>query len=151
MRRISVMTAALILFLSGPSFAQEWIQYASRTDFFGVNFPSEPRVKDIVYSSPLYESMKVEQSKVRVSFKHAGSGLEAKGEKLVGFAIAGEDRTFVWADATIDGKTVVVSSDKVAKPVAVRYAWADNPDCNLYNKEGLPASPFRTDDWPTKK
>ena len=107
--------------------------------------------KDIVYSSPLYESMKVEQNKVRVSFKHAGSGLEAKGEKLVGFAIAGEDRTFVWADATIDGKTVVVSSDKVSKPVAVRYAWADNPDCNLYNKEGLPASPFRTDDWPTKK
>jgi sialate O-acetylesterase len=106
--------------------------------------------KDIVYSSPLYDSMKVEDGKVRLSFKHAGSGLEAKGEKLVGFSIAGEDRTFVWADAKIDGKTVVVSSDKVAKPVAVRYAWADNPDCNLYNKEGLPASPFRTDDWPKK-
>ena len=65
-----------------------------------------------------------------------------------GFAIAGEDKKFVWADAKIDGDTVVVCSEKVAEPVAVRYAWADNPDCNLYNKAGLPASPFRTDDWP---
>ena len=106
--------------------------------------------KDIVYSSPLYESMKVEDGKVRLSFMHVGSGLEAKGDKLIGFSIAGEDRAFVWADAKVDGKTVVVSSDKVAKPVAVRYAWADYPDCNLYNKEGLPASPFRTDNWPKK-
>jgi sialate O-acetylesterase len=106
--------------------------------------------KDVVYSGPMYESMKVEDGKVRVSFKHTGGGLEAKGGKLAGFAVAGEDRTFVWADATVDGKTVVVCSEKVAKPVAVRYAWADNPDCNLYNKEGLPASPFRTDDWPRK-
>jgi sialate O-acetylesterase len=107
--------------------------------------------KDIVYSSPLFESLKVEGNKAHVSFKHAGGGLEAKGDKLSGFAVAGEDRTFVWADAKIDGKTVVVSSDKVAKPVAVRYAWADYPECNLYNKEGLPASPFRTDDWPKKQ
>jgi sialate O-acetylesterase len=106
--------------------------------------------KDIVYSGPIYASMKVEDSKVRVSFKHVGTGLEAKGGKLSGFAVAGEDRTFVWADAVIDGQTVLVSSDKVAKPVAVRYAWADNPDCNLYNKEGLPASPFRSDDWARK-
>jgi len=67
---------------------------------------------------------------------------------LTGFAVAGKDRQFVWADATIDGDTVVVSSDKVPQPVAVRYAWADNPACNLYNKERLPASPFRTDPWP---
>jgi len=107
--------------------------------------------KDIVYSSPIYESMKIEDGKVRITFKHAGSGLEAKGDKLTGFAVAGEDRTFVWADAKIDGKTVVVSSDKVTKPIAVRYAWADNPECNLYNKEGLPASPFRTDDWARKQ
>ncbi|MBI3854283.1 MAG: sialate O-acetylesterase [Planctomycetes bacterium] len=107
--------------------------------------------KDIVYSGPIYESMKVEDGKVRLSFKHVGGGLEAKGEKLTGFAIAGEDRTFVWADARIDGKTVVVSSDKVAKPAAVRYAWADNPECNLYNKEGIPASPFRSDDWGKKQ
>ncbi len=94
--------------------------------------------------------MKVEDGKVRVTFQHTGGGLEAKGEKLTGFSIAGEDKVFVWADAKIDGKTVVVSSDKVAKPLAVRYAWADNPECNLYNKEGIPASPFRTDDWPKK-
>lgn len=102
------------------------------------------------YSSPLYDSMKVEDNKARLSFKHVGSGLEAKGDKLTGFAIAGEDRNFVWADAKIDGNTVVVWSDQVAKPAAVRYAWADYPTCNLYNKEGLPASPFRTDSWPRK-
>jgi sialate O-acetylesterase len=102
------------------------------------------------YSSPLYDSMKIDENKIRISFKRVGSGLEAKGERLTGFSIAGEDRTFVWADAKLDGNTVVVSSDKVAKPVAVRYAWADYPECNLYNKEGLPASPFRTDNWPRK-
>ncbi|HZE99420.1 MAG TPA: sialate O-acetylesterase [Planctomycetota bacterium] len=106
--------------------------------------------KDLVYSSPLYDSMKIEDGKARISFKHTGTGLEAKGDKLTGFSIAGEDKVFVWADAKIDGSTVVVSSEKVAKPAAVRYAWADNPDCNLCNKEGLPASPFRTDDWGKK-
>ena len=73
--------------------------------------------------------------------------LVAKGGSLKGFAIAGEDRKFVWADANIEGNTVVVSSDKVSAPVAVRYAWEKNPVCNLYNKEGLPAMPFRTDIW----
>ncbi|MBI1930030.1 sialate O-acetylesterase [Candidatus Poribacteria bacterium] len=101
--------------------------------------------KKIVYSGPIYKSMQLEGSKVRLSFDHIGSGLEAKGEKLTGFAIAGKNRKFVWADARIEGNTVVVWSDQVSKPVAVRYAWADNPECNLYNKEGLPASPFRTD------
>lgn len=72
----------------------------------------------------------------------------AKGDLLKGFAIAGADRKFVWADAKIKGDTIVVSSDKVAAPVSVRYAWAINPVCNLYNKEGLPATPFRTDTWP---
>ena len=66
---------------------------------------------------------------------------------LKGFAIAGEDKKFVWADARIEGEKVIVHSDQVPKPVAVRYAWADNPDCNLMNKASLPASPFRTDDW----
>ena len=104
--------------------------------------------KDVVYSGPMYESMKVEGDKVRLKFKHVGGGLVAKGaDKLTGFAIAGEDKKFVWADAKIDGDAVVVSSKDVAKPVAVRYAWADNPECNLYNKAGLPASPFRTDDF----
>jgi sialate O-acetylesterase len=102
----------------------------------------------IVYSGPIYRSMRIEGNKIRIFFDHVGSGLVAKGEKLTGFAIAGEDRKFVWANAKIEGNTVVVWSEQVPKPVAVRYGWADNPDCNLYNKEGLPASPFRTDDWP---
>jgi sialate O-acetylesterase len=104
--------------------------------------------KDVVYSGPMYESMKVEGDKVRLKFKHIGGGLVAKGDKLTGFAVAGEDKKFVWADARIDGDTIVVSAKDVAKPVAVRYAWADNPECNFYNKADLPAVPFRTDDWP---
>jgi len=105
--------------------------------------------KEVVYSGPIYKSMKVDGSSIILKFDHVGSGLVAKGgEELKGFAIAGADRKFVWADAKIDGDTVVVSSDGVTEPVAVRYAWADNPVCNLYNAEELPASPFRTDDWP---
>lgn len=102
----------------------------------------------VEYSGPLYKSMKVENGKIRLTFTHVADGLEAKGDKLTGFAIAGEDRKFVWANAEIDGETVVVSSDQVPNPVAVRYAWANNPACNLYNKAGLPAGPFRTDTWP---
>ena len=105
--------------------------------------------KKLVYCGPIYKSMRVEGNKIILHFDYVGGGLVAGGgEPLKGFAIAGADRKFVWADAKIDGDTVVVSCDKVTKPVAVRYAWADNPVCNLYNKEGLPASPFRTDDWP---
>ncbi len=102
----------------------------------------------IVYSGPIYDSYSVGGGEVTIKFKHVGSGLVAKGDKLTGFQIAGEDREFVWADARIDGDTVVVSSPSVARPVSVRYAWQDNPVANLYNEEGLPASPFRTDDWP---
>lgn len=104
----------------------------------------------IVYSGPLYDSMKIEADKVRISFTQLGTGLEARGQggELQGFSIAGADRRFHWAHAEIEEDTVVVSSPDVPDPVAVRYAWADSPDCNLYNKEGLPASPFRTDDWP---
>jgi sialate O-acetylesterase len=104
--------------------------------------------KKIEYSGPMYKSMKVEGGAIRLSFDHIRGGLVAKGGELVGFAIAGADKKFVWAKAKIDGNTVVVSSDSVAQPAAVRYAWADNPKCTLYNKEGLPASPFRTDEWP---
>jgi sialate O-acetylesterase len=104
--------------------------------------------RKIVYSGPLYESIKVEGNQARLSFSHVGGGLVAQGgETLKGFAIAGADKKFVWADAKIDGDSIVVSSSAVPQPAAVRYAWADNPECNLYNKEGLPASPFRTDDW----
>jgi sialate O-acetylesterase len=103
----------------------------------------------IEYSGPLYESMRIAGSEARVRFTHIGSGLEARnGGEVRGFAIAGADRKFHWADARIDGDTVVVSSRDVQRPVAVRYAWADSPLCNLFNKDGLPASPFQTDDWP---
>lgn len=104
--------------------------------------------RELVYSGPTYKSMDIDGNKVVLHFKHTGGGLVAKGSPLKGFAIAGADRKFVWADARIEGDTVVVSSEKVAEPVAVRYAWANNPVCNLYNAEGLPASPFRTDIWP---
>lgn len=104
--------------------------------------------QDIVYSGPVYESMKIERNTIHLKFKHIGSGLEAKGgTELKGFAIAGEDKKFVWAKAQINGDIVIVSNEEVRAPAAVRYAWSDNPECNLYNKEGLPASPFRTDDW----
>ena len=93
----------------------------------------------------MFEKMEIEGNKARIFFKHTGSGLVCKGDKLLGFAIAGEDKKFVWADARIEGNTVVVWSDKVQKPVAVRYAFENHPVCNLYNKEGLPAVPFRTD------
>ena len=92
--------------------------------------------------------MAVEGDTIRVRFDNVGGGLVAKDGDLKRFSIAGADRKFVWADAHIDGSTVVVRADGVAEPVAVRYAWEDNPaGCNLYNAEGIPASPFRTDDW----
>lgn len=104
--------------------------------------------RNIVYSGPIYKSMSFEGNKIRLKFDHVGSGLVARGPKLTGFAIAGTDKKFVWAEAEIEGETVLVWSPKVPDPAAVRYGWADNPNCNLYNREGLPASPFRTDDWP---
>jgi len=100
------------------------------------------------YSGPWYHSSKIRGSKIQLSFNHVDGGLSAKGGELQGFAIAGEDRKFVWANAIIEGKNVIVSSPAVAKPVAVRYGWDINPVCNLYNQSGLPAVPFRTDDWP---
>lgn len=104
---------------------------------------------NIVCSGPLYESMKVAGNKILVSFKHTGSGLWVKGGgALKSFASAGPDKKSVWANAKIQGNQVVVWGEHVEHPVAVQYAWADNPEhANLYNQEGLPASPFRTDHW----
>lgn len=99
-------------------------------------------------SGPLPAGHEVRGSDIVVSFKHAEGGLEAKGGELKGFVIAGEDRQWKPAVARIEGEKVVVSSADVPKPVAVRYAWANDPECNLFNGTGLPASPFRTDDWP---
>jgi len=105
--------------------------------------------KNIEYSGPMYRGMSIEGGAIRLRFDHVDGGLLAMGGgPLKGFTIAGEDRKFVPAEAVIEGETVVVRSPEVAHPVAVRYAWAINPTCNLYNKAGLPASPFRTDDWP---
>jgi Beta-galactosidase/beta-glucuronidase len=106
--------------------------------------------KDIVYSGPTYKSMSIEGNKIRLKFDNVGTGLYSKDKYgyLKGFAIAGADKKFVWAKAYIENNEVVVYSDAITNPVAVRYAWANNPDdVNLYNKEGLPASPFRTDTW----
>lgn len=103
----------------------------------------------IEISGPLYASHAVEGGKVRIQFRHVGQGLAARhSDKLQGFIIAGADKKFVWADAVIDGESVVVSSPAVAAPLAVRYAWSSKaPWANLFNKDGLPAQIFRTDDW----
>jgi sialate O-acetylesterase len=116
--------------------------------------------KDVVPSGPLFKAATVEGAKMRVSFDYADKGLivgkkdgrkpveAVAGGKLARFAVAGEDKKWVWGDAVIDGNSVVVSSPEVPKPVAVRYAYTMNPEgANLYNKEGLPASPFRSDEW----
>lgn len=98
------------------------------------------------YTGPQYYRMTVEGKAIRLHFTHVGTGLLAKdGQPLTGFAIAGKDGKFVWATATIDGDSVLVSSAQIANPTAVRYAWGDNPVCNLYNTANLPAAPFRTD------
>jgi hypothetical protein len=98
-------------------------------------------------SGPLVVAHEVRGHEVVVRFRHTNGGLAAKDGPLKGFIIAGVDRAWKPAEARIEGETVVVSSPKVAQPVAVRYAWAPDPACNLFNGAGLPASPFRTDDW----
>ena len=116
--------------------------------------------KNLVPAGPLYKSQKIEGNTIRLSFNHVGKGLmvgkktgleptaEVKGGQLAHFAIAGTDKKWFWAEATIDGETVVVKSPDVPKPIAVRYGFTMNPaKANLYNKEGIPASPFRTDGW----
>lgn len=102
----------------------------------------------LVSSGPIYKDMKINDDKIIVTFSEIGSGLTSRGETLKHFAIAGEDKKFVWANAEIKNNKVVVSNPNVKKPIAVRYAWSNNPEeANLCNKEGLLASPFRTDNW----
>ncbi|MFZ4775060.1 MAG: sialate O-acetylesterase [Terrimicrobiaceae bacterium] len=126
--------------------------------------------KQIAYSGPIYQALKIENGKIRLSFAHLEGGLVAQPvpatfvknsllneapplvrnsprSELEGFAICGEDKKWGWADAKIEGDTVLVWNEKVPFPVAVRYGWDANPTCNLYNQAGLPASPFRTDDF----
>lgn len=106
--------------------------------------------EQIEYSGPIFKSMITKGNRVVLSFDHAGSGLMAKDGDLRGFSIAGDDRQFVWAEASIQGDKVVVSNPLVEHPTVVRYGWADFPEVNLYNKDGLPASPFSTEDFESK-
>lgn len=116
--------------------------------------------KDVLAAGPMYQHSRIDGSKIKLEFDSIGSGLMSASELLTGspgkldaFAIAGADRTWHWAEASIAGEMIEVSSPDVQKPIAVRYAWAMNPSRRnlLYNKEGFPASPFRTDDWPFDK
>jgi sialate O-acetylesterase len=102
----------------------------------------------IVADGPTYDGVKFTDGKAILSFANLDGGLEARGTALSGFAIAGPDQKFIWATATIDGEKIVVSNPNVPQPMAVRYGWADFPVVNLFNKKGLPATPFRTDNWP---
>jgi sialate O-acetylesterase len=104
--------------------------------------------RKIEYSGPLFKTMQIKENRVILNFFHDESGLTTRDNKpLTGFAVAGADSVFHWAKGKIEDKKVIVWSDEVPEPRAVRYAWADNPDCNLYNKAGLPAAPFRMDNW----
>jgi len=103
--------------------------------------------ENIPYSGPIYKSQVIKGNTIELEFTHTDNGLLAKGDTLKGFTIAGDDKKFYPAQAVISGNKVIVTSRDVANPTAVRYAWANNPVCNLYNGANLPASPFRTDDW----
>jgi sialate O-acetylesterase len=102
---------------------------------------------DVVYSGPVFDSLKIEGNKARLSFKNVGGGLKIGGDRLTGFSMASDFRRFFWANATIEGNSIVVTCEDVPWPAAVRYGWADHADANLFNQEGLPAAPFRTDAW----
>jgi sialate O-acetylesterase len=104
--------------------------------------------ENIEYSGPIYKKMRIKGNQAILNFEHVDGGLVAEGGELKGFSICGPDKKFVWAHAVIQGDTVVVTSPEVSEPVAVRYGWSDFPVVNLWNKTGLPASPFRTDDFP---
>jgi sialate O-acetylesterase len=129
--------------------------------------------KNLPYAGPEFDSLKIEGGRIRIKLRHTEGGLTARslpeaydvstlvgktaplvrnspGSALEGFSICGEDRHWVWADARIDGDSVLVWSSQVPHPIAVRYGWADNPTVNLANGNGLPAAPFRTDDFPAQ-
>ena len=98
--------------------------------------------RQVEYSGPLVRQLTRESNALRVWFDHVASGLQAQGAALTGFEVAGADGNFHPAEARIDGSTVVVSSGAVSDPLSVRYGWANSPECNLFNRDGLPASPF---------
>jgi sialate O-acetylesterase len=104
--------------------------------------------KNVVFSGPLYKKMKIEGSRIRIFFKHCAGGLLSKDSLMQDFQIAGKDRIFKKANIKIDKNTIIVYSGEVNQPVAVRYGWGNAVEPKLFNGYGLPASPFRTDDWP---
>jgi sialate O-acetylesterase len=104
--------------------------------------------KSVVGSGPWFRSITVEDGRIRIRFDHTDGGLQMKGPATRSFAVAGNDRKFTWGQAVIDGDSIVVSSSAIQQPVAIRYAWDANPEACLYNGAGLPAAPFRSDDWP---
>ena len=99
------------------------------------------------YSGPMYGGMQIEDGKIRLNMSNAQDMKTTDGGPIKGFALAGADKKFHWAKAEIDHDHIVVSCPEVPEPVAIRYGWADNPDLNLVNGAGLPASPFRSDKW----
>jgi sialate O-acetylesterase len=118
----------------------ERLAWASLHDTYGK--------KEIEYAGPQLASWKAEGNQIILTFNHADGGLQVKGDVPKHFAIAGDDKKFVWANATVKGNSIIVSHPSIAKPAAVRYAWADSPiEANIFNKAGLPAVPFRTDNW----
>ncbi len=104
--------------------------------------------QNIVAMGPAYRTMRIEKNRIVLMFDNVGTGLECRGPKLTGFTIAGYDRKFHVAEAEIQGRTVIVTSPEVENPLAARFGWANYPVVNLWNKDGLPATPFRTDTWP---
>ena len=102
----------------------------------------------VTYSGPTLTSVERRKGDIRLRFAHADGGLVVKGDKLAEFSIAGDNRKWYWADARIKGNTVIVSSPSVPNPKEVRYGWQSNPAATLFNGAGLPAAPFRTDNWP---
>ncbi len=102
----------------------------------------------IPYQGPAFKSLEHLPGALKINFDHADGGLVVKGEAPAEFSVAGKDRQWHWADAKVEGDTVTVSSKDVAEPEVVRYAWQGNPKATLFNQAGLPAVPFRTDDWP---
>lgn len=106
--------------------------------------------KEIAYSGPIYKKMKIKNNLIEISFDYASKGLQCKGDSLTCFTIAGDDQKFVPAKAKIQGSKIVVWSNEIENPVAVRFGWNHFFKPNLFNQENLPASPFRTDSWPGK-
>jgi len=148
-KNISIPNSAMVVAIDNADDAKDI--HPKNKQQIGLRLALAARAKvygeKIGYSGPLYQRMKVEGNGIRIYFDHINGGLVAKGGSLKGFAIAGKDRKFVWANAKIEGETIFITALGITDAQAVRYGWGNNPQVNLYNKADLPASPFRTDSW----